>query len=98
MESKGKIVIYQAADKEAHIEVRLEEDTVWLNQQQMAILFKQTKQNISLHINNLYKEKELLKKATVKESLIVQIEGKRKVSQLKISLAAKPYIYFCQNQ
>jgi len=81
MENKGEIIIYQSSDKQAHIEVRFEEDTVWLNQQQMAILFKQTKQNISLHINNLYKEKELLKKATVKESLTVQSEGKRKISR-----------------
>jgi len=57
MESKGGIIIYQSPDKQAHIEVRFEDDTVWLNQQQMALLLKQTKQNISLHINNLYKKR-----------------------------------------
>lgn len=81
MEKKGEIIIYQSSDKQAHIEVRIEEDTVWLSQQQMALLFKQTKQNISLHINNLYNERELLKKTTVKESLTVQWEGKRKISR-----------------
>ncbi|MFT3932107.1 MAG: RhuM family protein [Chitinophagaceae bacterium] len=76
-----QIEIYQAADKKTQIEVQFEEETVWLTQQQMATLFKQTKQNISLHINNCYKEKELSKKATVKESLTVQKEGKRMVSR-----------------
>jgi hypothetical protein len=84
MGNNGEIIIYQSVDKQTHIEVRFDEDTVWLSQQQMAILFKQTKQNISLHINNLYKEKELVKKATVKESLIVHREGKREVSRKTI--------------
>ena len=61
------------------IEVKLEDETVWLNQEQMAILFKQTKQNISLHINNCYKENELDRNSTVKEYLTVQNEGRRKI-------------------
>lgn len=81
MESRGEIIIYQTPDHQTQIEVKFEEDTVWLSQHQMAQLFKQTKQNISLHINKLYKEKELLKKATVKESLTVQKEGKRQVTR-----------------
>lgn len=64
-----------------HIEVRLEDETVWLSQQQMATLFNQTKQNISLHINNCFREKELDKVATVKESLTVQKEGNRSVKR-----------------
>lgn len=68
----NQVEIYQTRDKQTAIEVRFEEDTVWLSQQQMADLFGQTKQNISLHINNCFKEKELQKKATVKESLKVQ--------------------------
>jgi len=55
--------------------VPYKEETVWFSQQQMAQLFKQSKQNISLHINNLFKEKELSKKATVRKSLTVQKEG-----------------------
>ena len=71
MEPENEIVLYQP-NEEVKLEVRLEEETVWLNQQQMAILFNVTKQNISLHINNIYKEGELLNDATVKEYLTVQ--------------------------
>jgi hypothetical protein len=63
------------------IEVKIEGETVWLSQQQMSSLFKQTKQNISLHINNCFKENELDKNATVKEYLTVQNEGGRKVNR-----------------
>lgn len=81
MESKGQIIIYQTPDHQTQIEVKFEEETVWLSQQQMAQLFKQSKQNISLHINNLYKERELIKKTTVMKSLTVQKEGKRQVKR-----------------
>jgi len=76
-----EIEIYKTKEGTTQIEVKFEEDTVWLSHQQMALLFKQTKQNISLHVNNIYKEKELLKKPTVKKSLTVQNEGGRKVSR-----------------
>ena len=85
MENTGEIVIYRTEDKETQIEVKFEQETVWLTQVQMATLFKQTRQNISLHLNNLYKEKELLRDSTIKESLIVQTEGGRKISR-KIDL------------
>jgi len=75
------IEIYQTEDKQTQVEVKFEEDTVWLTQQQMAKLLGQTKQNISLHINNCYKEKELIKKATVKDSLTVQKEGNRLINR-----------------
>lgn len=81
MDNKGEIIIYQAEDNQTQIEVKFEAQTVWLSQQQMAQLFMQTKQNISLHINNIYKEKELIKKATVKDFLTVQQEGKRKIAR-----------------
>lgn len=57
----------------------MEDETVWLSPYQMAKLFNQTKQNISLHINNCFKEKELEKTLTVKYSLAVQKEGNRNV-------------------
>ena len=78
---KNQIEIYQASDGQTKIEVTFEQDTVWLTQQQMTSLFNQTKQNISLHINNCFKEGELNKVATVKESLTVQLEGSRKVKR-----------------
>ncbi len=78
---KNEIILYRPNEKAEHIEVRLENDTVWLNQAQMAVLFGQTKQNISLHVNNCFKEGELEKYSTVKESLTVQNEGQRKVQR-----------------
>lgn len=77
----SEIIIYKTKDRKTQIDVKFENETVWLTQQQMANLFGQTKQNISLHINNCFKEKELSKKATVKESLIVQKEGNRSVKR-----------------
>ena len=72
-----EIIIYKTKDNQTQIEVNFENETVWLTQQQMAILFGQTKQNVSLHINNCFKEKELLMKSTVKESLTTAADGKR---------------------
>ncbi|MBV6492768.1 MAG: hypothetical protein LDLANPLL_00767 [Turneriella sp.] len=78
----SEIILYQANGLSEKIEVRIEDETVWLSQQQMAELFQQTKQNISLHINNCFKEKELKKTATVKESLTVQKEGSRTIKRM----------------
>lgn len=77
----NQIEIYQADDGHTQIEVKFEQETVWLNQQQLTELFGQTKQNISLHIGNIFSEGELEKKATVKDYLTVQTEGKRKVKR-----------------
>jgi hypothetical protein len=73
----NEIIIFKTKDKKTQIEVRFENDTVWLTQQQMAELFRQTKQNISLHINNCFKEKELRAASVVKESLVTAADGKR---------------------
>ena len=78
---KGEIILYRSHDKLIQLEVRIEEDTVWLTQAQMVELFDSTKQNISLHINNIFKEGELSTDSTVKEYLTVQIEGSRKVKR-----------------
>jgi hypothetical protein len=78
---QDQIVIYQTEDGQTQIDVRLENETVWLTQAQMVELFQTTKQNVSLHLNNLFKEGELEKEGTVKEYLTVQQEGKRKVSR-----------------
>jgi hypothetical protein len=77
---KAEITIYKdAQNTNFQIEVRVEDETVWLTQMQMAELFEATKQNISLHISNVFKEGELDKKSTVKEYLTVQSEGGRQV-------------------
>jgi len=73
--------VYRPNELAEQIEVRLEDDTVWLNQMQMASLFGQTKQNISLHIRNCFMEGELEKMSTVKEYLTAQMEGDRKVKR-----------------
>ena len=77
----GEIIIYQDEDGRTDLEVKLEDETLWLSQKQMAELFGVTKQNISLHIQNIYEERELLPKATVKKFLTVQQEGKRRVKR-----------------
>ena len=73
----NEILIYKTNDHQTQIEVNFENDTVWLSQQQIAQLFKQTKQNISLHIHNCFKEKELEATAVVKESLTTAVDGKK---------------------
>jgi len=77
-----KIIIYQTNDGLINLEVKMDKDTVWLTQAQMVELFQTTKQNVSLHVNNVYKECELEEKSTVKEYLTVQNEGKRSVRRM----------------
>ena len=80
---KAEIIIYkeEASESNFQIEVRVEDETVWLTQAQIAELFEATKQNISLHIRNIFNEGELTQSATVKEYLTVQTEGGRKVKR-----------------
>ena len=77
---KDEIVLYQP-DSTIQLEVRLQDETVWLTQQQMVALFDTTKPNISMHISNIYKEGELQKEATVQDILTVQDEGGRQVTR-----------------
>ena len=77
----GEIVIYQTDGGQTKIEVRLEGETLWLSQAGLAELYQTTKQNISLHIKNIYEEDELKSPATVKEYLTVQTEGGRQISR-----------------
>ena len=76
MEQKSEIVLYQP-EGSVSLEVRLENETVWLTQQQMAELLQTTKQNISLHTSNIFKEKELEKDSVVKDSLTTAQDGKK---------------------
>ena len=78
---ENEIIIYQTQEKKKKIDVRIENETVWLTQNQMAELFQTTKQNISLHIKNIFEEGELTEDSTVKDYLTVQSEGSRKVSR-----------------
>ena len=76
MENQGEIILYQP-DSEVKLEVRLEEETVWLTQAQMAELFQTSKQTVSLHTNNIFKENELDRNSVVKESLTTASDGKK---------------------
>ena len=73
---KGEIILYQP-NETIKLEVRLEEESVWLTQAQMTELFQTTKQNISLHINNIFKEGELNQLSVVKDSLTTATDGKK---------------------
>ena len=73
---KSELILYQTDDGGTRIEVRMQGETVWLTQNQMSELFQTTKQNVSLHIQNLFKEKELPESSVVKEFLTTAPDGK----------------------
>lgn len=77
IENNNEIIIYTTDDGQVDIEVRLEDENVWLTQNSMAELFNTTKQNISLHIKNIFDEKELNKNSVVKENLTTAKDGKK---------------------
>src|ERR1039458_4342567 len=79
--AKSQFLVYAAEDGRVKVEVRLENETVWLAQQHMAELFQTTQQNISLHLQNIYEEGELQRAATHKEFLSVRQEGGRSVQR-----------------
>ena len=68
-QSEKSVIIYRSEDGSIQLEVQLVDDNVWLTQNQMTILFETTKQNISLHINNAFKEGELVRDSVVKDFL-----------------------------
>lgn len=79
--SDQQIVIYQTESGETHIDVRLQQDTVWLTQRQMGEVFGTTPENILMHLRNIFKDNELVESATTKDFLAVQLEGKRQVER-----------------
>jgi len=79
--SKGEVLVYQTEDGQVKVDVRLEDETVWLTQQQMAEIFQTTVPNISMHMRNIYEEGELVQEATVKKFLTVRSEGARQVQR-----------------
>ena len=78
---KNNIIIYVSSDGNVRVDVSIEDETIWMSQEVMANLYDTTKQNISYHLNNIFKECELDKNSTVKEFLTVQNEGSRKVKR-----------------
>lgn len=79
---QSELILYQTEDGRTRIQCRLENETLWLTQAQMATVFQTTKQNISLHIKNIFEDRELPPEATVKPYLTVQSEGSRTVERL----------------
>lgn len=75
----GEIILYQTPDSLTVLDVRLKNETIWLTQKQMAELFDCTSDNISLHLKNIYNERELIEQATAEEFPVVQIEGKSNI-------------------
>lgn len=78
---ENNMLIYQDENGITKVTVRLDEDDIWLTQNQIAELYNTTKQNISLHINNIFNDGELSQNSTVKKYLTVQNEGGRKVNR-----------------
>ena len=77
----GEILLYQTEDGDTRVEVRLQEETVWLSQKLMAELFQKDVRTINEHIKNIYEEGELLPEATIRKFRIVQQEGSREVAR-----------------
>ena len=80
---ENKIIIYQTEDGQTQIDVRLENETVWLTQAQMAELFETDRTSIVRHINNIYKVEELDRESTCAKIAQVQQEGKSKISHVQ---------------
>ena len=81
MKEENEIIIYQSLDGNTKIDVRMESETVWLNQNQMAELFQTTRNNVTMHIKDCYDEGELEESSTSKDFLLVQKEGNREVKR-----------------
>jgi len=77
----NQITVYQTADGSINIEVLYGNENIWLPQKRMAELFECTADNISLHLKNIYREKELDEKSTTEEFSVVQKEGNREVAR-----------------
>jgi len=81
METNSQIIIYQAENGQTKLDVRLENETVWLTQKHMAELFQTSVPNINMHLKSIFEDQELLEEATIKDFLIVQKEGSRNVER-----------------
>ena len=80
-DSNGEIIIYQSEDGTSKLDVKLEDETVWLTQAQLVELFQSSKANVNEHIKNIFDEGELEESSTVREFRIVRREGNRDVSR-----------------
>ncbi|MGR8978500.1 MAG: RhuM family protein [Gammaproteobacteria bacterium] len=79
--AEQQVAIYQTSDGKTHLDVRLEQESVWLTQRQMSEVFDTTPENILMHLKNIVRDKELEESATAKDFLVVRAEGGRQVSR-----------------
>ena len=101
MDSFGEILIYQTEDGLTKLDVRMEDETVWLTQQQMAELFQTSRTNVVDHIKNIYEEGELDENSTCRKFRQVRMEGSRQVTRelpfynldMIISTTKKPFLF-----
>ena len=82
IQDDNKILIYTSYDGQVKIEVRLEDENVWLTQNAMAKLFDTTRNNITMHIKNIFKEGELQENSVSKDSLLTASDGKNYKTKL----------------
>ena len=78
-ENQGEIIIYRTADNQVQLDVKMEHETVWLTQKQIADLFGVKKAAISKHVANIFNQGELIPEATVSKMETVQLEGRRTI-------------------
>ena len=77
----GEVVVYETPDGEVRVDVRLEQETVWLSQRDMAEVFDTSPENVLMHLRNVFSSKELEAEATTKDFLVVRTEGRRQVKR-----------------
>ena len=75
----GEVVVYESPDGEVRVDVRLEQETVWLSQRDMATVFGTSIDNVGLHLKNIFSDEELSEKATTEDFSVVRTEGRRRV-------------------
>ena len=83
-ENRSQIIIYQTENGETKLDVRFQDETVWLSQKLLAELFQTSVPNINMHLRNIFEEGELEENRTIKEFLIVQQEGMREVKRRQV--------------
>jgi hypothetical protein len=81
MNENNKIILYQDDDEITRVSVRFADEDLWLTQNQLADIYCTTRENITMHISNIYADKDLLPKSTSKDFLLVRQEGKRQVKR-----------------
>jgi len=79
MDKENKLILYKDDEGRVSVNTRFADEDVWLTQEQLATIYQTTQENVSMHISNIYSDKELEKEGTYKKFLLVRQEGKRQV-------------------